>query len=117
MTALLAVVVGGVVALVVHEAGHLIAARLLGAKTVRLRLAWPRVRVEADVPPDGWRLVVFLAAGPLANVVAAALAFATGEGRGLIVGLVNGAFALANLVPRGGSDGARLLALIVERRR
>ena len=111
-----AVAAGVVVAVVVHEAGHAVAARAVGATTVRTRVIWPRIRVEADVAPDRWRRVAFLAAGPLANVAVAAIACGAG-GAGVVVGLVNGACAVVNLVPHGDSDGARLLALFASRSR
>ena len=116
-TALAAVVCGVLAAVIAHEAGHGGAAYLLGARTVRVRMLWPRVRVDADVAPDGWRAFAFLAAGPLANVVVAAVAFGVGGRDGVVVGVVNGAFAVANLVPHGDSDGARMLALCAKRRR
>jgi Zn-dependent protease len=118
MTAVLAVVVVAiVVAVVVHEAGHAVGARLVGATTVRVRVVGLRVRVEADVAHAGWRPIVFLAAGPLANVVVAVIALRGSGAAGVVVAIVHGAFAVANLVPHGDSDGARLLALVVARRR
>jgi hypothetical protein len=114
MTALaVAVVVGVVVAVVAHEAGHALAAVLLGARTVRLRLRWAVVRVEADVPEDRWRLAVFLLAGAVANVAVAVAAFAGGA---VVEGVVGVAFAVVNLLPHSDSDGERLLALARTRR-
>ncbi|MBM4281793.1 MAG: hypothetical protein FJ137_13870 [Deltaproteobacteria bacterium] len=114
MTALLAaVVVGFLATVVVHEAGHAAAARLLGAKVVRVRWGWPVARVEADLPPGRGRKALFLLAGAGANVAVAAVAVAAGS-HGVIVGAASAVFAVLTLVPRGTSDGAQLWALARE---
>ncbi len=106
-----ALVVGVVVAVAVHEAGHAAAARMVGATAVRVRWGWPAARVEADLPPGRGREALFLLAGAVANVVVAVVAVALG-GPGVVVGAVSAAFALVTLVPQGTSDGARLRALV-----
>jgi membrane-associated protease RseP (regulator of RpoE activity) len=109
MTLFAALVVAVVVAVVAHEAGHVVAARIVGAKRVRVAFGWPVVRTEADVPADRWRQLVFLLAGSITNVAVAVLALAASDG---VVAVVSVVFAAVNLVPHGTSDGARVLALL-----
>jgi len=103
------VVVSGIAALLVHELGHLLAAGALGGSNLRLRFGWPALRVEATLPEQPGFLVVFLAAGAIANLGAAAALWGF-AGVFRIAALVQLAMAAAALLPVGTSDGARLLA-------
>jgi hypothetical protein len=102
-------------ALPVHECGHLLAARMCGARDVRLsRNGWLGAAVHATFVSDArgpraW----FFAAGALANVAIAVTALALDAGA--FAG-IHGAFAVLMLVPTRDSDGARLLSLVGARR-
>lgn len=116
-----AIVVGLVAALAIHELGHVLAAGALGGHGFRITRIWPAIRIEAELPPGRGAEVVFLLAGAIANLGAAgALAgfwgrfaplqganvqpadvFAVAAAAQLLVGLVA-------LLPIGDSDGARL---------
>lgn len=79
--------------IVLHEAGHLLAARLLGAEIKAIRLT--SIRHSALSP--GRNLVIALA-GPLANLLFAIFCWH-------LFGLYNLVFGLANLLPFSHSDG------------
>jgi membrane-associated protease RseP (regulator of RpoE activity) len=105
------VVVGSAAfALLLHEIGHLMAAGALGGEGFRVVRAWPTIRVEATLPDGRHFEAVFLLAGAIANVGAAAALWNASSTFALaaVLQLVVGALAL---LPVGESDGARLLAL------
>ena len=53
-----------------HEAGHLIAARLLGVKISEIRLGFSGARIVADQRLTSYKTELFLSlAGPLANIL------------------------------------------------
>lgn len=98
MLAILFVAVLG--SLVVHEAGHLLAAFALGGRRVRVkRIRWGAA-VEAQFDEDSDR-VAFLLAGPFASFAVGAILIAVGGWWGVagVVSVVFGALTLA------GSDG------------
>lgn len=96
----------------VHEGGHLLAARALGAKA-RMKWATLGPETEAVFPrPSRFKEAAFYLAGPLANVVA-------GVGAGLLLGRMGGpiallhlSFGLGQLLPRKGSDGTEAARLL-----
>lgn len=106
------VVVGALLSLLIHEAGHAGAARIAGGRVVAVRRVGWGMRVVADVPPARWPW--FLLGGPAANLVAAALSAALLDGDVAVVWAgLHVAFAALSLWPSGGaapSDGRRLLA-------
>ena len=94
-------------AVVVHELGHLLAAGAFGASKLRLRAGWPAVRVEADLPDEPGAVVVFLTAGAVANVGAAAALWGFG-GLFALAAIFQLLMAASALLPVGNSDGAQL---------
>ncbi len=105
---LLAAFVGAVA---VHEVGHWSAARILGYPA-RIVVRWlgPGTMWGSDdvISPDRHRLAV-AAAGPGANILVAAAAFAAGFP---MVALVSLAVGLPQLVPVGPSDGTNILRAV-----
>ena len=69
---------GAVVAMVVHEASHAVAALLVGGRRVRLVRRGFFWAVAAELPGSRWAEVAFVAAGPLANLVLGGVAGAAG---------------------------------------
>ena len=108
------IVIAVVAAVVVHEGGHVLAAGALGGEGFRVTRVWPVIRVEATIPPGPGHELVFLLAGAVANLGAAAALFGFG-GRLVLLGLIQGLMAVLSLVPVGESDGSRLVALIKRR--
>lgn len=104
--------VGVIVAVLVHEAGHAVAARLCGGRRVAIRFGWPAAHTEAALPAGRVRQTLFLLGGAIANMIVGAPAIAFGGGSA-VVGFVCCACAIANLWPHDRSDGAQLLALWV----
>jgi membrane-associated protease RseP (regulator of RpoE activity) len=115
-------------ALLVHEAGHALAAWRCGVPVLAVRVGWPRVAgwrgFEAGlVPVVGWVVVddraaaprtrLWLAlAGPLASLALSPLVLLPGW-IGLL-GLVSLILALANLLPLPPLDGGKALVEILE---
>jgi Zn-dependent protease len=95
---------GCVVGLIVHEAGHVCAARPFGLRLKRIGLTWrgPYVIRETGAPMVN---VIVSAAGPLVNLVLAALAWHDLRA----FAFANLILGLANLVPTRNSDGRRIL--------
>ncbi len=98
-------------AVVVHEGGHVLAAGALGGSGFRISKVWPVIRVEATIPDGPGHELVFLLAGAVANLGAAAALFGFG-GRVELLALVQGVMAVLSLMPVGESDGARLVGLL-----
>jgi Zn-dependent protease len=95
---------GCVVSLVIHEAGHICAARAMGLRVKRIGINWrgPFIVRETGSPvPDA----VVCAAGPFINLVLAALIWRHWPS----FALVNLVLGLTNLVPVASTDGGRLL--------
>ena len=103
---------GSLIALIVHEAAHLVAARMLGVRVKRVGITWrgPYVVREPGEPVENACIAL---AGPVLNLLLAfvfwdaAPAFAR-------VNLILGA---SNLIPIKGADGWRVLQAVRESRR
>jgi len=91
----------GLLAMVLHEGGHLLAALVLGIKIKSVGLRWKGMYTVRESGPPAKNILVSLA-GPFTNVL-------------LMLcwpwlptfGLANFCFALGNLLPIEGSDGER----------
>ena len=94
------------VAVLLHEAGHALAALLLGLriKGVTFRLWGVGIVREQGPPVDS---LIVSAAGPLINVACAALA-----GDASTFAVANWCVGLVNLLPISGSDGSHILACL-----
>lgn len=106
-----------------HEGSHAGVALVLGARRVRVRVLEGRrlaPRVEAGLD-DVTRLgaVCFYGAGPLANLIAALVAFALADESAhaaVVVGTLHLLYGVLNLWPFvEGSDGCALLSLLRRR--
>src|SRR5690348_9657639 len=68
--ALVAFVLGGVAAILVHELGHAVAARAAGATEIRIDLVpLGGLTTYAPVPPSRLRRIAVAVAGPLTGIV------------------------------------------------
>jgi hypothetical protein len=99
-----------VVALVVHELGHFVAAHMLGARHVRVKWIRWGAAVEASFDDDGPR-IGFLLAGPAASVLFGVVLVAIGVAGGGWWGLVGAVSILFGLLTLVGSDGRQAWAL------
>lgn len=132
LTLVVVVVLSVVGVLVIHEAGHALAAWGLGGRRVRLVLRPWGAAIEAELPVDspgipgpakpgqptashpGRGALAFVLAGPLASALVGAGMLVAG-GILVVPGALSVAFALLCLVPHGTSDGARALSLVRSR--
>ena len=95
-----------------HEAGHLLALRLAGAKVERVRLTAFGAEIQADTRSlPYFREILCTLAGPIVNLLLAViLARVAGNYLAAGVNLVLGVF---NLLPVPALDGGRVLHLLV----
>lgn len=94
----------GVLAMTLHEAGHLLAALAVGIKVKNVGFCWKGMYTVREPGPAAKNVLVSLA-GPMVNVV---LMFTWHWSP--TFGLANLCFALCNLLPIEGSDGERILS-------
>lgn len=92
----------GLIAMAFHEAGHLIAAPLLGIRIKTVGLKWKGLYTVREAGPPDKNLLVSLA-GPLTNLLLLALWPLSRK-----FGLANLCFAFFNMLPIEGSDGDRI---------
>ena len=102
---LVAIAIAVVIALVVHEAGHWLAAHALGQRVRVRRIRWGAA-VEAEFDDDAPR-IAFLLAGPVMSVGFGVVLVVIGGWWG-VVGVVSLLFAVLTLA---GSDGRQAWAL------
>jgi Zn-dependent protease len=96
----------GLLAMALHEAGHLLAAVALGLRIKSVTLRWKGLCTVRESGPPDKNLLVSLA-GPLTNVLL--LLFWHWSHR---FGIANICFAVVNLLPINGSDGDRALTCL-----
>jgi Zn-dependent protease len=92
----------GLVAMVFHEAAHVVAALALGLRVKRVGMGWKGMYTVRDPGPPNKNLVISLA-GPLIN-----LALILSWHWLPTFGLANLVCGVVNLLPIEGSDGARV---------
>ena len=102
-----------VLAAIIHEGGH-----ILFLKIKRIRGDWRGVisgmRIKSgDIMTYGEEIMLY-AAGPLANLVTAAIAMPFGSDAALMLGMLNLATAFSNLLPVEGYDGYGILRVLAE---
>lgn len=94
----------GLLAMIIHECGHLMAARLLGINVKSVSLRWKGLCTIRESGPPIANLLISLA-GPAAN----ALMLVTTHWSP-VFGLANACYAFFNFLPIEGADGERALA-------
>ncbi len=109
----------GLLALCLHEAGHLLTARGLGYRIRSLEL-WPfGAALETDVGPGSSGALPVAVSGPVASLTAAAMSLLSLRllpGTGPVMELfflMNLSIGLANLLPAEPLDGGRALAALL----
>jgi Zn-dependent protease len=92
------------VSLLVHEAGHVCAARALGLRVKRVGITWrgPFIVRESGAPMAN---AIISAAGPLVNSILAALTWPHWPS----FALANLVLGITNLLPTKHSDGRRII--------
>jgi len=93
----------GVLAMLVHECGHLIAAFILGLKIKSIGIKWNKGLYTVRQHGTPLQNLLVSAAGPLTNILFLVIATSVPLFR-----LANFCYALANMLPIEGSDGYRI---------
>jgi len=93
----------GIIAMLLHECGHLIVAVALGLRVKNIGMKWNKGLYTVRQQGTPLQNLLVAAAGPLTNL----LLLTTGAGIPLF-GLANFCYALANMLPIEGSDGYRI---------
>lgn len=101
----------GLIAMVLHEAGHLVVAFLLGLHIYRFGVNWKGMYVVREAGPLASNILVSLA-GPLTNLLLSLMWY-----RSASFSLANLCFGLVNLLPIQASDGDRILRAIEDHKR
>ncbi len=99
----------GLLAMVLHETGHLVTSLMVGIKVKSVGLCMKGMYVVREAGPPAKNLVVSLA-GPLTNVALLLLFWHTSR----TFTLANMCLAICNLVPIRGSDGDRAWTCVEE---
>ena len=93
----------GVLAMLLHECGHLVTAKMLGVRVKKVGFGWRKgiyIRREQGSPLES---ILIALAGPLANIIMIPLSHSVP-----LFALANCCYALGNLLPIDGSDGSRV---------
>ena len=93
----------GVIAMLLHECGHLVAAFFLGLRIKNVGMKWNKGLYTVREKGTPLQNLIVAAAGPFSNV----LLIAASPWIPLF-GLANFCYALANVLPIEGSDGHRI---------
>jgi Zn-dependent protease len=99
----------GLLAMALHEAGHLVTSLMVGLKVKSVGLCMKGMYVVREAGPPAKNLLVTLA-GPLTNVALLILFWHTSQ----TFTLANMCLAICNLVPIKGSDGDRAWTCVEE---
>jgi Zn-dependent protease len=93
----------GILAMLLHECGHLIAAFVLGLQIKNVGMKWNKGLYTVRQHGTPLQNLLVAIAGPFANLIF----FATAA-RAPLFALANFCYALANMLPIEGSDGYRV---------
>ena len=103
-----------VAAILLHGAGHMLAAALVGTRFGRLRISATGLRLMTDRSFASYRAEAVTAlGGPLLNLVGAWGAHALLGERGAVFVVLSLYLGLLNLAPIRGFDGARVLSCVL----
>lgn len=102
----------GVIAMLLHECGHLAAALALGVRVKKIGVKWNKGLYMVRERGSARQNMLIAAAGPLVNLMLMAT-----EPWIPLFSLANLCYALANMLPIDGSDGFRIAACWQQLRR
>ena len=100
-------------AVAVHEAGHMIAARLLSVRCTGPQIIGPDARIYLGNTGRILRETCILIAGPMTNIVASMVALLIFGSDLFLFAALSYAMAVINLLPISHLDGGRMLSLAV----
>ena len=95
----------GVIAMLLHECGHLAAALALGVRVKNIGFKWNKGLYTVREQGSPYQNLLISLAGPFVNLLLIAAAPWIPQ-----FGLANFCYALANMLPIDGSDGFRVAA-------
>ena len=93
----------GIIAMLLHECGHLIAAFLLGLQIKNVGVKWNKGLYTVRQQGTPLQNLLVALAGPLTNLL-----LLMTSARVPLFGVANFCYALANMLPIEGSDGYRI---------
>jgi Zn-dependent protease len=93
----------GVVAMLLHECGHIVTAMILGVKVKRVGFQWNKGLYSVREQGSPGKNLLIALGGPLVNMLLVAA-----SPWSAVFGLANFCYALANMLPIEGSDGFRI---------
>jgi len=93
----------GVLAMLLHECGHILAALALGVRVKKVGVKWNKGLYTVREHGTALQNLLIAAAGPFTNVVLTCLAPLSP-----LFALANFCYAIANTLPIEGSDGYRI---------
>ena len=93
----------GVIAMLFHECGHLLASLALGVRVKRVGMKWNKGLYTVRERGTVYQNLLIASAGPLVNLLLVATVPWSSP-----FGLANFCYALANVLPIEGSDGYRI---------
>lgn len=96
----------GVLAMLLHECGHIIAALLLGVRVKSVGIRWNKGLYTVRERGSSHQNLLIALAGPFVNLLLVAT-----EPWLPIFSMANFCYALANMLPIEGSDGFRVAAM------
>lgn len=108
LIAMLAAMLLGLPAMILHEGGHIAAARLCGVKVKKVGISWIGLFVQRESGPR-WANVLISFSGPFINLLLAAALWSTMPA----FAQVNLFIGVGSLIPLPKSDGKRILALLL----
>jgi Zn-dependent protease len=100
----------GLPAMILHECGHIAAARLCGVKVKKVGISWIGPFVLRESGPR-WANLVISFSGPFVNLLLASALWSTMPG----FAQVNLFIGIGSLIPLPKSDGKRILMLLRSR--
>lgn len=93
----------GIIAMLLHESGHLLAALIIGVRIKNVGMRWNKGLYTVREQGSPLQNLLIAAAGPLTNIL---LTLAAPWSP--LFGLANFCYAIANALPIEGSDGYRI---------
>lgn len=98
----------------VHEASHMISAKLLGHDIKSLSLSAQGLTIDLDQKPSGYKNIIIILSGPLINLLCSSVYMLITHDTSSLFVAFNQSFGFFNLIPLKFLDGGRLLEELLD---